>query len=108
MARPGKKVPEIDPDKVRKLSEIGVKIEEMARVFKVSRDTLERRFRNEIEEGRQNLKNSLRVWQLNSARKGNVTMQIWLGKQLLDQTDQPANDDAEEGYERPETMRRSG
>lgn len=28
---------------------------------------------------------SLRRWQLDSAKKGNVTMQIWLGKQYLGQ-----------------------
>ncbi len=108
MAKPGPKPSPIDPSEVRKLAEIGVKIEEMAHVFGVSRDTLERRFRKEINEGRQNLKNSLRVWQLSAARKGNVTMQIWLGKQLLDQCDQPTNDEEHEDYKRPESMRRSG
>jgi len=107
MAKPGPKVPPIDPEAVRKLAEIGVKIEEMAQIFGVSRDTLERRFRKEINEGRQNLRNSLRVWQLNTAKKGNVTMQIWLGKQHLDQSDMPTESSEEEQYERPTTMRRS-
>jgi hypothetical protein len=30
---------------------------------------------------------SLRRWQIEAARKGNPTMLVWLGKQLLGQTD---------------------
>lgn len=34
-----------------------------------------------------NGKASLRRWQFDSARKGNATMQIWLGRQYLGQTE---------------------
>jgi hypothetical protein len=50
-------------------------------------DTLDRSFAEEMAKGRENLKISLRRWQLESAKKGNVVMLIWLGKQLLKQTD---------------------
>jgi hypothetical protein len=42
----------IDPDEVRKLAMIGATIQTIADHFKCSRDTIERRFRAEIEEGR--------------------------------------------------------
>jgi hypothetical protein len=53
----------------------------------VSVDTLDRRFAAEIEKGRSNLRTSLRRWQLEAAKKGNVAMLIWLGKQYLEQTE---------------------
>lgn len=34
------------------------------------------------------MKKSLRRWQLEAAEKGNPTMLIWLGKQVLKQSDQ--------------------
>ena len=40
-----------------------------------------------IEKGREHAKISLRRMQFKSAEGGNVTMQIWLGKQLLGQRD---------------------
>jgi hypothetical protein len=40
-----------------------------------------------MDKGRNNLRASLRRWQLESAKKGNVAMLIWLGKQILQQTD---------------------
>jgi hypothetical protein len=41
----------------------------------------------ELTKGRENLKQSLRRWQIQSAQKGNIAMLIWLGKQYLDQSD---------------------
>lgn len=40
-----------------------------------------------LERGKENGKSSLRRLQFKSAQDGNVTMQIWLGKQLLGQKD---------------------
>lgn len=84
MARPKKK---IDAKLVQDLASIGCKTTEISVVVGCSRDTIERRFAAELSKGRENLKISLRRWQLEAARKGNVTMLIWLGKQVLDQTD---------------------
>jgi hypothetical protein len=88
MARPKKKV---DPKMVQDLSAIGCKVVEIARILEVSEDTLNRRFAVEIAKGKENLKMSLRRWQLESAKKGNVTMLIWLGKQYLEQKDKIEN-----------------
>lgn len=84
MARP---LVEVDPKIVEKLASIGCKITEIAIHLGVSTDTLHRRFAAELRKGRTNLKMNLRQWQLKSAERGNVAMLIWLGKQLLKQSD---------------------
>jgi len=84
MARPKLK---IDPKLVQDLAALGCKTTEIAVVVGCSVDTLDRSFAEEMAKGRENLKISLRRWQLESAKKGNVVMLIWLGKQLLKQTD---------------------
>lgn len=84
MARP-KKV--VDAKLVGELAAIGCKTNEIAIIVGVSTDTLERRFAAEMAKGRENLRISLRRWQLEAAKKGNVAMLIWLGKQMLGQTE---------------------
>lgn len=77
----------IDPKLVQDLAAIGCKTTEIATIVGCSHDTLERRFASEMEKGRSNLRASLRRWQIEAAKKGNVAMLIWLGKQLLGQTE---------------------
>jgi len=65
----------------------------MAAVLGVSVDTIQRRKRSSeefcgaIKKGQATTRNSLRRLQLKKALEGNVTMLIWLGKQLLGQSD---------------------
>ena len=80
MGRPQKP---IDPKQVEMLAIIGCKVSEMAAVLDCDRHTLERRFGTIIEKGREKAKTSLRRWKWESARRGNVAMQIFLGKQIL-------------------------
>ena len=82
MARPKLK---IDPEQVYKLARLGCKNKEIAHFFQCSEETVCNRFSNEIQKGKADLNISLRRWQLQAAEKGNVTMLIWLGKQLLGQ-----------------------
>ena len=95
MARPQK---QIDPKQVEELARIGCAEEDMAAVLGVSVDTLQRRkracaeFRGAIEKGRASLRNSLRRLQVKKALEGNVTMLIWLGKQLLGQSDRQSTE----------------
>lgn len=88
MARPKK---EVDPETVVKLASIGCSMREIAMVVGVSTSTISRRFQNEYEEGRANLNVRLRKKQVEIALAGNTTMLIWLGKQLLDQSDKQEN-----------------
>lgn len=88
---------EQDFEKVKGMIAISCTAEEIASVLGCSPDTLGRRLR---ERGFDNFadaykrfagkgKASLRRLQYKSAEAGNVTMQIWLGKQWLDQSDGP-------------------
>jgi hypothetical protein len=66
---------------------------ELAAVLNCSVDTVERRLRDDpefcgaYEKGLEHGKSSLRRIQWKTALSGNTTMQIWLGKQYLGQSD---------------------
>lgn len=84
MARPQKN---ISAKQVEQLAGIGCTNEEIATLVECSVDTLVRRFAEVLKKGRETMKSSLRRFQYNSAKKGSVPMQIWLGKQYLNQRD---------------------
>lgn len=93
MARPKKP---IDENLVASLAEIHCTLEEIGAVVGCSRDTLERRFAAIIKDAKDRGKASLRRAQMKAALGGNVTMLIWMGKQLLEQRDKsPAEIEAE-------------
>lgn len=81
--RPRKKA---DADQIRKLAAIGCTVEEIETVLAVSKRTLERRYAAAIAAGRNIGRRSLRRLQWAQAKEGNTAMLIWLGKQLLGQT----------------------
>lgn len=78
---------DIDARLVEQLASIGCTMSEIAAACNCSVDTLERRFAGEIEKGRENGKTRLRKKQLEVALQGNVSMLIWLGKQMLGQSE---------------------
>lgn len=77
----------IDAAQVEALSRIGCTQDEIAAVLKCTARTLRNRFSNEMKSGREQMKMSLRRWQYEKAKDGNVTMLIWLGKQYLGQSE---------------------
>lgn len=77
----------IKEEDVRKLAERFWTNSEIAAFFDCSEKTIYNRFTEIIAKGKENGKAKLRDIQLRSAMNGNVTMQIWLGKQYLKQTD---------------------
>jgi len=85
---------EFDLRMVEDLGKIQSTHSELAAVLGVSVDTVERRLRDDpefcraYEKGLENGKSSLRRIQWKAALGGNTTMQIWLGKQYLQQRDQ--------------------
>lgn len=87
MARPRKK---IDPEQVTKLAAINCSMKEMASILSCDVRTLQRRFADVIEKGRDTGKTSLKRKQYEVAMKGNVTMLIWLGKIFLGQHEEHA------------------
>ena len=84
MARPLKK---IDPEAIKKLAQLHCTFDEIAEFSGVSTKTLQRNYVHLIKKGREMGKISLRRAQFEKALGGNVVMQIWLGKQHLDQRD---------------------
>jgi hypothetical protein len=62
---------------------------EIASVLGCSVDTLQRdkKFREIYKQGQDKGRSSLRRLQWDNAQQGNVTMQIWLGKNMLQQSD---------------------
>lgn len=89
MARP--KI-QIDPILVEKLASIQCTMIEIAAVVGCSVDTLERRFADVIARAREKGKTSLRRMQWKSADEGSVPMQIWLGRNILGQSDKKESD----------------
>jgi hypothetical protein len=83
----GRPQKDIDPEQVRALAAIHCTLAEIGAVLDCSVDTLERHFADIIEKGKQQGRMSLRREQWKAARAGNVTMLIWLGKNLLQQRD---------------------
>lgn len=84
---------EIDLDMAYKLAVIHCTDEELASLLGISVDTLTRRkaedpsFAELIEKGKAEGRASLRRMQYAAAQKGDRTMLVWLGKQLLGQRD---------------------
>ena len=95
MAKTGRTPAVIDWDTVGKLLEAGCSGESIATQFGVHRTTLYNRCKADLgltfstlsQQKKMLGDNLLRAKQYQTAMSGNVTMQIWLGKQRLGQTD---------------------
>jgi len=83
---------QIDEMEVEKLAAMHCSAREIAAFFSVSVDTIDRRFADTMAKGRQKGRAKLRRLQWEAAVKGNVVMQIWLGKNLLGQSDKQEQD----------------
>jgi hypothetical protein len=79
----------IDWELIQKLAHIQCTQAEIASTVGVSVDTLHRHaeFAEVYKQGAEGGRKSLRRMQYESATKGNIAMQIWLGKQYLGQRD---------------------
>jgi hypothetical protein len=89
MPRPKGSVIEIDLDKVEALASFGCTQDEIAVITRCSARTLRRRkdVKLALERGYSKMRSSIRRWQYEKAKEGNVAMLIWLGKQILGQRD---------------------
>lgn len=79
----------VPPEEVFKLAQLGCKDNEIADWFGITDSTLRYQFTDELTKGREALKQTLRRAQIEVALKGNATMLIWLGKNILGQSDNP-------------------
>ena len=85
MARPKKY--DIDPDKVEQLAAFGCSVREIASFYGCSEDLIKKSYSQFITKGKDKGKIRLRQMQWKAAEGGNVSMLIWLGKQVLGQSD---------------------
>ena len=85
MARPKKY--NIDTEQVEKLAGLGCTNVEIASFFGCDESLIRKSYSEYIAKGKEKGKIRLRQLQMRSAEKGNVAMLIWLGKQMLGQTD---------------------
>ena len=99
MGRPKKY--NIDVEQVEKLASFGCSNTEIASFFGCSKDLISKSYSTNVSKGKDKGKIRLRQLLWKSAEKGNVTMQIWLGKQLLGQSEQPMvmEDELVEGFD---------
>lgn len=81
----------VPPEEVFKLAQLGCKDNEIADWFGINSNTLRYQFSTELLKGREALKQSLRRAQIEVALGGNSTMLIWLGKNILGQSDNPVD-----------------
>lgn len=90
--RPRKKYEIKAEDLVMKLAQLGLKNTTIAEVTGIDDTTLKRNFEKYLTKGRKNLKNDISAKQVELALRGkngegSAIMLIWLGKNLLGQTD---------------------
>ena len=85
MARPKKY--KIDTEQVEKLASFGCTNIEIGSFFGCSPDLLEKSYSEYLAKGRDKGRIRLRQLQWKAAEAGSHTMLIWLGKQMLGQTD---------------------
>ena len=98
MARPRKV---INKKQFENLCSLGCTVEDICSVLDVGRDTLFRwcketynmSFATIYEQRKGILKASIRKRQIDLAKSGNPTMNVWLGKNLLKQSDNPLQDE---------------
>ena len=84
----------IDPLEVEKLASLGMKNSEIAEWFDIDDSTLSYNFKQFITKGKLNLIRSLRQAQIQTALNGNPALLIWLGRNLLGQSENPNTNDA--------------
>lgn len=93
--RPAKEFTDQEKEMIRRLAEIQCTQKEIAHVMGCSVDVIKKEENRElIEEGKSQGKVRLRRAQYAKAvDEGNPTLLIWLGKQMLGQSDNPTNEE---------------
>ena len=85
MARPKKY--NIDGKKVEQLASFGCTNTEIAQFFGCDESLIRKSYSENLTKGRDKGKIRLRQMQWKAAERGNTSMLIWLGKQILGQSD---------------------
>lgn len=77
----------VPPDEVMALAKLHCTYKEMSDFFGINVETLKYNFSDLIAKGRAETKQALRKAQIKLALNGNATMLVWLGKNMLNQSD---------------------
>lgn len=77
----------VPPEEIEHFASLGCTDREISTYFGISESTLRYNFSDYLTKGRHQLKVTLRQAQLRTALEGNATLLIWLGKNILQQTD---------------------
>ena len=93
MARPKKY--DIDTEEVQKLAKYGMTNVEIADFFGCDESLIRKSYSEYLTKGRAEMKLRLRQLQWKSAEKLIAVMLIWLGKQMLGQSDIPVGEDSQ-------------
>jgi len=78
---------------VRRLSEIHCSLAEISHITGIKEETLKKKYQKEIDEGKAQGSLGLRRTQMTRAMDGDPRMLIWLGKNLLGQSENPTGGD---------------
>ena len=89
--RPGRQKA-VNLEAVEGMARVGAPVSEIAEFLGVSEALIRKKASAQVAKGRAALRVKLRQKQVEKAMGGNVTMLIWLGKQLLGQTDKVEQD----------------
>ena len=92
VGRPGIKFTDEQKELIRRLSELFCSQTEIAYALGVNRSTIERHAKDLMADGKARGRVKLRRAQMDKALEGNPTMLIWLGKQMLGQSDAPGDE----------------
>jgi DNA-binding CsgD family transcriptional regulator len=90
--RPKIEFTEKERDQIIRMAEVGCTQQEIAHVMAVSIDVIQKH-KDLIDAGKSHGKVKLRRVQMAKALEGNPTMLIWLGKQMLGQSENPVSDE---------------
>ena len=93
MARPKKY--NINTEELQKLAKYGMTNVEIADIFGCDESLIRKSYSEYLTKGRAEMKLRLRQLQWKSAEKLNAVMLIWLGKQMLGQSDIPLGEDSQ-------------
>jgi len=93
--RPAHEFSDLELEQVKRLAEIQCTVKEIAHVMGCSTDTIKRKYMDTVHAGQSEGKIKLRraQWR-NAIEENNTTMQIWLGKNMLGQSDNPVDEDS--------------
>ncbi|MBU98079.1 MAG: hypothetical protein CL429_03195 [Acidimicrobiaceae bacterium] len=86
----GRKLLDIDEDEVYRYAMVGMPTTEIALMLGCNEATIRKRFSETLTKAKARINSKLRAKQIQLALQGDKTMLVWLGKNMLNQSDSPS------------------